>query len=926
MLDQLFSQIINLIILILYRTGFKGEFLGVGGTWNLNEDKSPDAEIVASGVLVGFFIYTSVVLITFCFGSTYHKRTLVEIIMNFVGTFMFIAVGGTALHYWHGYLPEHKFDTIVQERQELTCFSIGVIFNLVGAIMGIERAHNSTSVAVLDDRGLALEGETIDREERVNVKSIKLGDGKGKHRRVRMADEGQQEQRLPKERKMIGHLPFLMKILEVILSVFAIGLIVDPLNSFQRILIRSKFKLDDAAIIYISIAGYIIINTLFIICHFLGDRIPKRTTVKYDLMTSVSSIRVPSGDEDGIPEHCYRKMGCARRRQYVDRPTSARSKSALDIAKCQTEQPMMCSMQCQTQQNVVETPVQTVSKCELCNRQMQVFSPAMEVPLAGQHPAPCVPCPALLQLFRGAPCCPGCRCVAGIVQVPQQSQHQQTQRQDQEQPTTNDVQWVQQDQKSYGMLTNEQRESKMSGVSGTITKLTLASYCVTPSKKTDISSQTTDDEMSVGRKISETSEQKKQRASVQTVPKEKVRESSSMESESLEQHKGKAKTSVSSEKEASKPSARKSSLKSSSSKAGSKRPSEDQKPSEPAPDVSQDVYEEQSEMVVPAADPALVPPPQKVAQMITLLQEIEGGKGSDDADKVATEASKVEEGKIFGVEASVETSILMEESEIGVDIHENVKEAAAEEIEDTKEEIKEEDKDEVKKKANDEGKQEAREEAKEEHKEKDNEKAKEKAKKENTVEAREEVTEGVKKQIDRPVKEGGITICELKKECLPTPKEAHKKAKKRADSDSTSSDASTGSINESVKSKAEVLSLSRLSTGRERQSMRTTSTTKPDAETQAIDIDLSFNKTKKMSFLKKRNKVEPAEIVTADTDVQTWFSEDHSDEVVSEGIKPDVEVLYRQEANDLKRLRCTRCGNSLRQKSSRSEGPVKTIF
>lgn len=37
--------------------------------------------------------------------------------MNFVGTFMFIAVGGTALHYWHGYQSEHKFDTIVQERQ-----------------------------------------------------------------------------------------------------------------------------------------------------------------------------------------------------------------------------------------------------------------------------------------------------------------------------------------------------------------------------------------------------------------------------------------------------------------------------------------------------------------------------------------------------------------------------------------------------------------------------------------------------------------------------------------------------------------------------------------------------------------------------------------------------------------------------------------
>ncbi|XP_033215854.1 protein snakeskin [Belonocnema kinseyi] len=109
--------IINLIILILYRTGYSGEFLGVGGTWNLNEEKSPDAEIVASGVFVGFFIYTCVVLIGFCFGNTQDRRSLTEIIMNFVGMIMFIAVGGTALHYWHGYLAERKYIHVATERQ-----------------------------------------------------------------------------------------------------------------------------------------------------------------------------------------------------------------------------------------------------------------------------------------------------------------------------------------------------------------------------------------------------------------------------------------------------------------------------------------------------------------------------------------------------------------------------------------------------------------------------------------------------------------------------------------------------------------------------------------------------------------------------------------------------------------------------------------
>lgn len=101
----------------MYRTGFGGEFLGVGGTWNLNEEKNPDAEIVASGVFVGYFIYTSVQLITYCFGTTAHKRELSDTIMNIVGTFMWIAVGGTAIHYWHGYLDDHDLVHVTSERQ-----------------------------------------------------------------------------------------------------------------------------------------------------------------------------------------------------------------------------------------------------------------------------------------------------------------------------------------------------------------------------------------------------------------------------------------------------------------------------------------------------------------------------------------------------------------------------------------------------------------------------------------------------------------------------------------------------------------------------------------------------------------------------------------------------------------------------------------
>ena len=73
---------------------------------------------------------------------------------------------------------------------------------------------------------------------------------------------------------------------------FAIGLIVDPLNSFQRLSIRTHFKLDDAAIIYITVAGFLIINALFIICQLMGDRIPKRTVSRVNFRTLLRVLKM----------------------------------------------------------------------------------------------------------------------------------------------------------------------------------------------------------------------------------------------------------------------------------------------------------------------------------------------------------------------------------------------------------------------------------------------------------------------------------------------------------------------------------------------------------------------------------------------------------------------------------------------------------
>ncbi|XP_014253465.1 protein snakeskin [Cimex lectularius] len=133
---KVIKLVINLIVIFLYRYGYSGQFLGIGGTWNLNEEKDATAEVVASGVLVGFFIYTSVILMAFCFGTTKHKASVVDIIMNIVGTIMFVAVGGVALHYWAGYQNMNHFQPISTEKQ--VGFAVGSLCIIEGAVYLID--------------------------------------------------------------------------------------------------------------------------------------------------------------------------------------------------------------------------------------------------------------------------------------------------------------------------------------------------------------------------------------------------------------------------------------------------------------------------------------------------------------------------------------------------------------------------------------------------------------------------------------------------------------------------------------------------------------------------------------------------------------------------------------------------------------------
>jgi len=120
--------ILNVVCLILYRTGMGGQFLGIGGTWNLNEDKNPDAEILGSGIMVGFLVYHIMILISYCLTS---QKTALDVLMNIAGVFLWVAIAGTCLHYWQGYRDEYKFRAESSER------SIGLALGSLLALSGV---------------------------------------------------------------------------------------------------------------------------------------------------------------------------------------------------------------------------------------------------------------------------------------------------------------------------------------------------------------------------------------------------------------------------------------------------------------------------------------------------------------------------------------------------------------------------------------------------------------------------------------------------------------------------------------------------------------------------------------------------------------------------------------------------------------------
>ncbi|XP_049869608.1 uncharacterized protein LOC126369293 [Pectinophora gossypiella] len=311
-----FKIVLNIVILVLYRTGFNGEFLGVGGTWNLNEEKNPDAEIVASGVIVGYLIYTLVQVVTYLFGTTEHKRAMSEIVMNFVGVFLWIAVGAVALHYWGGYQGEHQFQFVFAERQ--VGLAVGALCVIQGAVYLLDTALSVIHFTKEIISPYRLEVECLYSQSVVTISPEEVPDAQDFLRQVdleaatiapltdnvsefgggarviwamsagdreaeanKKGDEGAAPDRdsraaaALKQYWCVG-----LRALELCLAVIAIGLIVGALYSPQ--VVQSDHR--HIALIYSAYSSFIIITGVLILARLFGETVGWRTSIGFSVL------------------------------------------------------------------------------------------------------------------------------------------------------------------------------------------------------------------------------------------------------------------------------------------------------------------------------------------------------------------------------------------------------------------------------------------------------------------------------------------------------------------------------------------------------------------------------------------------------------------------------------------------------------------
>jgi hypothetical protein len=105
---QFVKLLINATVIILYRRGDHGHFMGA------SYNKNHDTESLTMGVFVGFMIFNNAQLISHIFVYIYdrgnrNKPMIMEVILNVIGVLLWTTAGIMIIQFWTSFIGANQF-------------------------------------------------------------------------------------------------------------------------------------------------------------------------------------------------------------------------------------------------------------------------------------------------------------------------------------------------------------------------------------------------------------------------------------------------------------------------------------------------------------------------------------------------------------------------------------------------------------------------------------------------------------------------------------------------------------------------------------------------------------------------------------------------------------------------------------------------
>jgi len=139
---KLLKLLFNIVVLVLYRNGDEGYFMGA------SYNKNHDAEALACGVFIGFMIYNLASLLSTCFDSTSVNKSITESMMNFVGAILWLTTGAVVLQFWLRFIPSNHF---TETNPSAAGIAMGVLSVINAAIYLADTGLAYTNYRTLED-------------------------------------------------------------------------------------------------------------------------------------------------------------------------------------------------------------------------------------------------------------------------------------------------------------------------------------------------------------------------------------------------------------------------------------------------------------------------------------------------------------------------------------------------------------------------------------------------------------------------------------------------------------------------------------------------------------------------------------------------------------------------------------------------------